>query len=122
MADDQDNLRVIKLTSGETIVGKIYLNDKRPFLKVENPVQFTMMFNGRSRGSLVASKWVETEETVFNISMHNVIATALPNEMLRDYYHGAYEDIQNESYDEHEQDSMEELAELWLESTKETIH
>ena len=29
MADDQDNLRVIKLTSGETIVGKIYLNDKK---------------------------------------------------------------------------------------------
>ena len=102
MEDKEDNLKVLKLTSGETIVGKIYIKKDTPFIKVEDPVQFTMMWGGRQSGTLVASKWVESDETAFNIAMHNIIATANPNEMLRDYYANASDDIKNSEFMEEE--------------------
>ena len=121
MEAKSDNLKVLKLTSGETIVGKIYFNKETPFLKVEDPVQFTMMWSGSQRCTLVASKWVETDETSFNIPMHTIVATASPNDMLRDYYCNASEDIKNTEFLEDE-DNLEDLAELWLESKNRTIH
>ena len=111
----------MKLTSGETIVGKIFIKKETPFLRVEDPVQFTMMWNGAHKGTLVASKWVESDETSFNIPMHQIIATASPNEMLRDYYSNAAEDIKNTEFLD-EEENLEELAEMWLESKDRILH
>ena len=53
--------------------------------------------------------------------MHQIIATASPNEMLRDYYSNAAEDIKNTEFLD-EEENLEELAELWLESKDRILH
>lgn len=100
-------IRVIKLTSGDTIVAKLTkFNDQRPFVQVDDPVQFTMMYQGGSQGSLVAQQWLETDETSFSIHKMQIVADAEPNDMLKDYYFSSLEEI-NQNYEENFLDDFE---------------
>ena len=93
-------IKVLKLTSGDTIVAKLTkFNDQRPFVQIDDPVQFTMMYRGGSEGSLVAQQWIETNETCFTIDKIQIVAEAEPNDMLKDYYLSSLEEI-NEIFDE----------------------
>lgn len=100
-------IRVIKLTSGDTIVAKLTkFNDQRPFVQVDDPVQFTMMYRGNGEGSLVAQQWLETDETSFSIHKMQIVADATPNDMLKDYYFSSLEEI-NQNYEENFLDDFE---------------
>lgn len=94
------SIRVIKLTSGETIVGKMSIRERSPFVQIDDPVQFTMMYKGHGgEGTLVAQQWLETEETSFSIHKQQIVAHAEPNEMLKDYYHHSLTDL-SEPYED----------------------
>lgn len=94
----QEGIKVIKLSSGDTVVADLtFLQNEGPFVRLDNPVQFTMMYGGRSDGTLVAQQWLETEETSFKIPRHHLVAVAEPNEMLKDYYYSSLEEITAES-------------------------
>jgi hypothetical protein len=87
-------IRVIKLTSGDTIVAKLTkLTEQGPYVQIDDPVQFTMMYRGGSEGSLVAQQWLETDETSFSIHKMQIVAEAEPNDMLKDYYFSSLEEI-----------------------------
>ena len=87
-------IKVIKLTSGDTIVAKLTkLDDHSPYVQVDDPVQFTMMYRGGGEGSLVAQQWLETDETTFSIHKMQIVAQAEPNDMLKDYYFSSLEEI-----------------------------
>ena len=100
-------IRVIKLTSGDTIVAKLTkFDDRRPFVQIDDPVQFTMMYQGNGNGSLVAQQWLETDETSFSIHKMQIVADAEPNDMLKDYYFSSLEEI-NQDYEENFLDDFE---------------
>ena len=93
-------IRVIKLTSGDTIVAKLTkFDDRRPFVQIDDPVQFTMMYQGNGNGSLVAQQWLETDETSFSIHKMQIVADATQNDMLKDYYFSSLEEIYQEPED-----------------------
>ena len=93
-------IRVIKLTSGDTIVAKLSkFSDKSQYVQVDDPVQFTMMYKGEGEGSLVAQQWLETDETSFSIHKMQIVAEAEPNDMLKDYYFSSLEEIYEEVED-----------------------
>ena len=100
-------IRVIKLTSGDTIVAKLTkFDDRTPFVQIDDPVQFTMMYQGNGNGSLVAQQWLETDETSFSIHKMQIVADAEPNDMLKDYYFSSLEEI-NQEYEENFLDDFE---------------
>lgn len=87
-------IRVIKLTSGDTIVAKLTkFTEQGPYVQIDDPVQFTMMYRGGGEGSLVAQQWLETDETSFSIHKMQIVAEAEPNDMLKDYYFSSLEEI-----------------------------
>jgi len=85
-------IRVIKLTSGDTIVAKLTKTNDT-YVQIDDPVQFTMMYKGNGEGSLVAQQWLETDETSFSIHKMQIVADATPNDMLKDYYFSSLEEI-----------------------------
>lgn len=97
----QEGIKVIKLTSGDTVVAKLTkLVDQGPYVQLDDPVQFTMMYKGGGEGSLVAQQWLETDETSFKVSKAQLVAVAEPNDMLKDYYFSSLEDIYSDMEEE----------------------
>ena len=97
----QEGIKVIKLSSGDTVVAKLTsLQNQGPYVQLDDPVQFTMMYRGGGEGSLVAQQWLETDETSFKVSRHHLIAVAEPNDMLKDYYYSSLEEITAEPEDD----------------------
>ena len=82
-----ENLRVMKLVSGDTIVASLDMkNSSIDSVRIHNPIQFTMMYSGESEGTMVAQSWLETDETMFNLNVDHIVAAALPAQTLKDYY------------------------------------
>lgn len=108
-------IKVMKLTSGDTIVANVRPHKKEEYIIIEDPVQFIMSYSDNI-GRLVASSWLQTEETIFEIEKSNVVASANPNSMLLEYYSHSLEEIQQQN------DYDESLEELLIEYGSETIH
>ena len=89
-------IKVLKLTSGDTIVGDCSAKKSSSMIQIDNPVQFTMMYRGTGEGTLVAQQWLETDEKSFTIHKMQIVAEAEPNDMLKDYYYSSLEDINSE--------------------------
>lgn len=111
-------LKVLKLTSGDTIVGECSTKRQSSVVKVDYPVQFTMMYRGSGEGTLVAQQWIETDEKSFSIHKMQIVAVAEPNEMLKEYYKNSLEDL-SQIYEE-EFESLDELIDF--DEVKQTIH
>ena len=111
-------LKVLKLTSGDTIVGHCTTRKSSSIVQVNDPVQFTMMYRGDSSGTLVAQQWLETDEKSFSIHKMQIVAVAEPNDMLKEYYLNSLEDL-SQIYKEDYED-IEELVSFDID--KQTIH
>lgn len=111
-------LKVLKLTSGDTIVGDCSTKKSSSVVQVNDPVLFTMMYKGSGEGTLVAQQWLETDEKSFTIHKMQIVAVAEPNAMLRDYYRNSLEDLS--VLHEEEFDDLEDLIEFDID--KQTIH
>lgn len=109
------SIKVMKLTSGDTIVANVRPHKREEYVIIEDPVQFTMSYdNNISR--LIASSWLQTDETRFEIEKNNIVATAKPNNLLLEYYTQSLEDMNNiEDYEE-------SLEEMFLDIDDATIH
>jgi len=92
-------IRVIKLTSGDTIVAKLTRNDASPYVQIQDPIQFTLVHKSDNEGNLVASAWLETEETSFSLHKMQIVADAEPNQMLKSYYTYSLEEVHHELSD-----------------------
>lgn len=111
-------LKVLKLTSGDTIVGECSTKRASTIVQVNHPVQFNMMYRGNGEGTLVAQQWLETDEKSFSIHKMQIVAVAEPNEMLKEYYKNSLEDL-SQIYEE-EFESLDELIDF--DEAKQTIH
>lgn len=112
-------LKVLKLTSGDTIVGDCSTKKSSSIVQVNDPVQFTMMYRGGGGGTLVAQQWLETDEKSFSIHKMQIVAVAEPNDMLKAYYKDSLKDlsvIYEEDYSE-----IEDLINFDIPQNK-TIH
>lgn len=88
-----NDIRVIKLVSGETIVAKITFNTS--FIQIIDPVQFTIV-SQEGRGRLVASEWMMSEQTSFKLRKDHIVAMAQPTEMLEQYYYNSLDNFEDD--------------------------
>lgn len=123
--DIGENLRVMKLVSGDTIVASLDIkNSTMDLVKIHNPVQFTMMYSGESQGTMVAQSWLETDETTFSLNLDHIIAAALPAQTLKDYYISNLKSIQAETYSEQSpiDEYLDELDNKFTKVDKNKLH
>ena len=107
-------IKVLKLTSGDTIVANVLPHNKEGFVVIEDPVQFTLSpLNNINR--LIATPWLQTDETRFEIEKVNIVASAKPNNLLLEYYTQSLEEIQ-------QLDEFEESVEEMFLDYGDTIH
>lgn len=78
-----EDIKVLKLVSGETIVALTTAGDS--FIQVKEPIQFTVVSRG-GYGSMVASEWLQTEQSSFKLRKDHIVAMAQPTELLLEYY------------------------------------
>lgn len=78
-----EDIKVLKLVSGETIVA--LTTRDTGFIKIENPIQFTVVSRG-GYGSMVASEWMQTDQTSFKLRNDHIVALAEPTDLLLEYY------------------------------------
>ena len=119
MQNIQQGLKVLKLTSGDTIVGDCKTKKSSSIVQVDEPVQFTMIYKGLGEGTLVAQQWLETDEKSFSIHKMQIVAVAEPNDMLKEYYKNSLKDL-SVIYEE-EYSDIEELIDFDINQNK-TIH
>lgn len=100
-----EDIKVLKLVSGETIVALTTRGDS--FVKVENPIEFRVVSRG-GYGSMVASEWLQTEQTSFKLRGDHIVAMAQPTEMLLEYYFNTINQL-NEP-EETEEEYIERMA------------
>lgn len=100
-----NDIRVIKLVSGETIVAKTAFTPS--FIQILEPIQFTVVSN-EGRGRLVASEWMMSEQTTFKLRKDHIVAMAEPTEMLLEYYQNSVHHL-NSDDDEDEDDLISAL-------------
>lgn len=105
----------MKLTSGDTIVANVRPHNKEEYLVIEDPVQFTISHDNNVT-RLIASSWLQTDETYFEIEKNNIVAAAKPNNVLLEYYNQSLEDMQNI------EDDDESFEEIFLDVDDVTIH
>ncbi len=89
-------IKVLKLTSGDTIVGDCSAKKSSSMIQIDSQMSVVMMYQGGGQGSLVAQQWLETDETSFSIHKMQIVAEAEPNDMLKEYYYSSLEDINSE--------------------------
>lgn len=112
-------IKVMKLTSGDTIVAHCETRKSSSFVKITDPVQFTMIYNGGGAGTMVAQQWLETDDKEFTIHKMQLVAVAEPNAVLKEYYKDSLKDI-NELPLDQELDEIEEY--INFDTIKQTIH
>ena len=101
-----EDIKVLKLVSGETIVALTTRGDS--YIKVDNPIEFRIVASRGGYGSMIASEWLQTEQTSFKIKGDHIVAMAPPTKMLLEYYFNTINEI-NEP-DETEQEYIERMT------------
>lgn len=87
-----DNLKIIKLVSGDTIMGPVEVLDT--MFKVVRPIQLNIVKNG-PYGSVLTSEWFMSEKEEFKIRKDHIVAAAPANEMMIECYQSSVEQLYN---------------------------
>jgi hypothetical protein len=98
-------LAIIKLITGETLICKMSLTKDKNYVLIVNPLQLALKSN-QSGSSLVASKWIETDETEFKVKAWHIIAAAEPSLYIKEIYDESMEEL-----NDYEQDYDDDIAE-----------
>lgn len=82
---------LVKLISGETIIGTLLSSDSSHTIDIENPYVFKTMsamnIIGMKHDLLIFRKWFEfTDETKMTIFTNSITSVVAPNEMLIKFY------------------------------------
>jgi hypothetical protein len=98
-------LAIIKLITGETLICKMSLTKDKNYVLIVNPLQLALNSN-QSGSSLVASKWIETDQTEFKVKTWHIVAAAEPSLYIKEIYDESMEEL-----NDREQDYNDDIAE-----------
>ncbi len=99
---------IMKLINGETIVCKIS-SVTDGLVTVEDPLLLTFRPKENGAASLVATKWMETDETQFPIKRWHIVGYARPSHYIAKVYEDSMNDLDEYSdYEDHEHDGWED--------------
>ena len=109
MDEPLGNIKVIKLSSGDTLVAnfKMIKDHSPPYVILENPILFDTIAREDGSATLLAQKWLQTDEKVFTIPFYHIVTAADPNNTILEYYSESLQEIEeSEAYEEDEFDHL----------------
>lgn len=98
---------ILKLITGETLICEMTHIQDEKYILIKNPLQFKLRAK-QSGSSLIASKWIETDQKEFKLKTWHIVAAAEPTEYIEEIYHESIADLEaQENEQENNQDSGE---------------
>lgn len=116
------DIKVIRLTSGEDIIGKMEFYDDEGFINIFDPMVFMLKDTGKSM-NLLMQHWLPVSllsENMATISSVNVLTVCDPNENFSEYYSNTVDKMNSVLQSRDELDEVsEEQANQILEAMEE---
>lgn len=98
---------IMKLVSGETIIGDVFPSEYKSCVDVKNPMIVRSAVDMNQRVVVSLMKWVETDENTFTIRADHIITSAAPSQFLSKYYSESnYDDFSLEDIGDEEEDEQ----------------
>lgn len=85
-------IAILKLITGETVICEMSYTKDEKYVSIKNPLQFSLRAK-HSGSSLVASKWIESDQTEFKIKTWHIVAAAEPSVYIEEIYHESIADL-----------------------------
>ena len=120
-----DNAKILKLTSGDEIIGNISHADKtKPFVEIANPLKINLFPKMSSDGlaeSMALSKWMYfTENQTCNLNKSSIVAISDASIGLSKFYEYCVKKM-NKQLDDIEEPTDDELDEMMVEDSDNVI-
>ena len=89
------NITLIKLSSGDTLIASlnIIMENELSYAVIENPVKIDTVYNNVRAITIVAQRWLLTDDKVFKIPAFHIVTTASPNDYILECYKGTLEEL-----------------------------
>ncbi len=88
-------VKIIKLTSGETVISYIADKTHEKHTTIIHPLVFNTMYKPSGDISMVVTKWIESATYTHTIQNHHIIISATPSDMVKEMYISSVQDIIN---------------------------
>jgi hypothetical protein len=88
-------VKIIKLTSGETVISYIGDTTHAKYTTIIHPLVFSTMYKPSGDISMVITKWLESATYTHTIQNHHIITSATPSEIVKQMYISSVQDIIN---------------------------
>jgi hypothetical protein len=140
---EQIEIKMLRLNTGEDIMGLVLLDDKHRYASIENPMRVILKRNvNKSQTMLLMAPWLPVEileDNFATIEYSHILTIVEPKASLAEYYKNTViqynENIQhdlmeetddmefyNEEFDTSEEEDQEELFEAFKDIKKGTLH
>lgn len=101
-------IAILKLITGETLICEMTYTKDEKYISIKNPLQFKLSAK-QSGSSLIASKWIETNQKEFKLKTWHIVAAAEPTEYIEEIYHESIADLEAQ---ENEQENIQDDNEI----------
>lgn len=100
-------IAILKLITGETLICEMSYTKDEKYVSIKNPLRFSLSAK-QSGSSLIASKWIESDQTEFKIKTWHIVAAAEPSLYIEEIYHESIADLEAHGNEqENNQDNSE---------------
>ena len=123
-----NNIRIVRLKSGEDIIGNIC--DENGMIQVDSPMSVSLVTKNGTKGLLVMNHWLPIQlikKNEIKISSNDVLTTFEPTDELSEYYSDTVKKLASlleakELVDQMRDEDIQEIMDALEEGTGETIH
>jgi hypothetical protein len=138
---EEIQVKILRLNTGEDIMGSVLMDDKHRYVSIENPMRVILKrMSDKNQTMLLMAPWLPVELLIDNfatIDYHNIITVVDPKPSFSEYYNntvGQFNEKLNsqemeevdcgayEYYDDEEDDDNEEVQKAVTESKKAKLH
>jgi hypothetical protein len=99
---------ILKLITGETLICEMSYTKDEKYVLIKNPLRFSLSTK-QSGSSLIASKWIESNQNEFKLKTWHIVAAAEPTEYIEEIYHESIADLEAH---ENEQENIQDDDEI----------
>jgi hypothetical protein len=135
---DEIQVKIIRLNTGEDIMGSVLMDDKHRYVSIENPMRVILKrMADKNQTMLLMAPWLPVELLIDNfatIDYRNIVTVVDPKPSFSEYYINTVgqfneklgsqemEEIDCGTYEDEEEDDDDEVQRALVESKKAKIH
>tara|TARA_R110000764_G_scaffold22992_2_gene56692 strand:+ start:8582 stop:8971 length:390 start_codon:yes stop_codon:yes gene_type:complete len=90
-------IRLIKLITGETLVSNIRFDKLKKHAVLKEPLAFNFINKSTGSASVLTTRWLETDKSVFTIKTYHIITVMEPTQFMHDLYLESIEEMNEQA-------------------------